>query len=1253
MRSFDATSVGLGSSCLIEASAGTGKTHAITTLVLRLLLEQDRDLEEILVVTFTEAATAELRARIRQRLRAAHDAFASAGVDPGDVEIATLVERSSDRERARARLALALGRIDDAPIHTIHGFCQRALTEHAFDSGVRLDAELITDVDAIRDEVVLDFWTASLSDASAGTVRALQQAKVTATGQSALVDKVTEAPYLRLKPEQVVEPRAPDEGAFAQLHAHAAALWDRARILELLRSPSLKRTHYPPGSVASWCDEVASFLRANPPSPLFAPRRLDKLTPAALVDGCKKGGEVPRHPFFGACDALQTEIRGFERWRDDLATWFRHRLVSHVRSELPRRKDALGVMAFGDLLLRLEASLVGPAGQRLASALRGRWTVALVDEFQDTDPLQYAIFRRVWGQGALFVIGDPKQAIYAFRGADVFAYLRAAGEVDAERRFTMDVNWRSDPALLRAVEAVFGRASAPFLLPSISFAAVRPRDGAADVLDAPAAIGSAPLQLLFVRRDRGKSMSKTVTERVPALVAAEVATLLDSDARLQGRAVEPGDVAVLTRTNAQAFAVQRELAALQVPSAVLGDLSVFDDSRPEARELQLLLSAALDPGDSAALRAALSTDTIGLTAEALLPGGEGDERLDHWTEQFRRFGDLWERRGFVRMFRAVLETAHVRARLLALSDGERRLTNLLHLGELLHTAERNEHLGPAGLLNWLARERGGSVAAARGEATQIRLESDERVVKITTVHRSKGLEYPIVFCPFLWDGKLLFDSELATPVLHDSGADDALVLALDPSADDVERARWEKLAESVRLLYVALTRARHRCVVVWGRFAPSFATSALAYLLHSQAAAGSGQGGAAPGGGQRIDTATLAGELKKRSDDEILADLENLAQASDGSVELRIVEPTRDAVPWVQDAATPPALSYRSVSTPVRPWWRTASFTELSRHAADAPPPGAGEGRDRDERTDPMVSPTLPLVDDSSPILLTEFPRGPKAGNFFHELLEHLDFGAAEPEMRLLVSAKLTDYGYPRSLADLVCGALGEVLHTPLGRSPKRPLRLCDIARAERLDELEFQLPVAAAAAARSVPRGTQLALLFPDDGTVDQALVPIGPLTAAKLSAIFSDHPSPVLAPDYAGRVAELGFLPLQGFLKGYIDMVFRHGGRWFLADYKTNHLGDRLLDYAPGRLPTAMARGHYYLQYHLYAVALHRFLGRRLSGYRYREHFGGVYYLFLKGMTPATAGRTGVFFERPPEARIEALSELLAQPLSGWRPR
>jgi exodeoxyribonuclease V beta subunit len=1190
-KKLEPFAVPLVGTVLVEASAGTGKTHAITTLFLRLVIEQGVPVQEILVVTFTEAATAELRDRIRGRLRAALELL-SGGTSASDPElVAFAAKHAAERSLHRSRATTALRDLDLAAISTIHAFCMRMLREHAFESGARLDLSLLTDPAPLIRDVADDYWASSMYGLDSAMYRLAETGLDLPKARkivSALARRPSDLPVLPARaPADVAALRAAADAAFRAAHA----CWDAAAIPALLLRAGLNGNKYRADQIPGWCAQVAGYLADEAPA-YVAPRCLAKLTVTSLAGGTNAGRATPAHPFFRAAEALVEALRTL--YDGFVVQGLLRGAVDHVRRELPRRKEALRVQSFDDLLSALDAALRGPRARALKARIAGRFRAALIDEFQDTDPVQYRIFDSLFRDGVLLLVGDPKQSIYAFRGADVFSYM--AGVDAAAARYTLGENRRSDPSLVEAVNTIFARAKEPFFFDKIGFHPV-----VAHAKEDRLALGrgGAALELLFVEREEGQ---KTIAkDDLPGMVAREISRFLASGAKVEGRAVVAGDIAVLTRSNRQARLVQAELRQLKIPTALSGDESVFESE--EAAEVELLLRAVLEPTRAGAVRAALATAVAGLSADELV-GLESDEAAwDGRCEAFRSWSTHWSEHGFIHAYRRMLTELGAEARLLALVDGERRMTNLLHLGELLHGAASRERLAPSALVRWLGLMRADQQLTKElgSEASEVRLESDAHAVKLLTIHKSKGLEYPIVYCPSLWEQRLPAVADVAI-AFHDPARDLALTIDVNPGKDcaSLTAAIHECRAEDQRLLYVALTRAKHRCVIVWGR-TPGGKTCSLAYTLHQPPT---------PSPTTSLAEAVSA-RFKELTDAELMSDLAALVAASGGTIAVRRFE-DGPAARYVDAAPRTGELQARRFERArVDTWFRVGSFSALA-SGRRAPSTPEKEGKDRDEADEASPDAAGAALPPAEPVILHAFPRGTKAGTMLHALLEDHDFTSPDhAALRALASDKLAASGYPsEAWSDVLAAGVRAMLDTPLDDAG---LALSRVPRARRIDELEFVFPVARQ---RKV-------------------------LTAAALAGAFAAHASPAVPASYAARVRGLGFLPLEGFLKGYIDLVFEHEGRFYVVDYKSNHLGDAPTDYALPKLVEAMMEHDYFLQYHLYALAVHRWLEQRKRGYDYDAHFGGVLYLFARGMSPGHAPGTGVFRDRPSRALIGALSE------------
>ena len=1172
---LDVEKAPLRGTTLIEANAGTGKTWTITALYTRLLLEAERTVEQILVVTFTEAATAELRDRVRSRL-AETRAAVERGTADGDPLVAGLLQRAPDRTRVLLQLESALRNFDQAPIYTIHGFCRRVLADRAFESAMPFATDLVPDPSEFLREIVDDFWRGMVHGASPLFARFLAERQPGPESLRDALERHVGKPYVELRGPTVASGVDGLERAYATACARAREIWLESRDQirkQLVESGVLSGSKYRSDRVLQWLEQMHACLAPSSPGVVLFDR-FGRFTPAELLEGTRKGQRTPKHPFYDACARLQEAHSALMPAYEARLAQLKKDLLTYCNAELRVRKRARQLQSYDDLLLDLRDALAGERGDELVRVLRERYSAALIDEFQDTDPVQYAIFDRIYhGSGLpVFFVGDPKQSIYSFRGADIFAYLDARRA--AQVAHTLETNWRSAPPLVEAVNRVFSRATMPFVFDEIAFPPSQPARGDRGefIVSGEAA---APLELWFAESDDGKPITKSAANSAAAeTTAAEIARLMNLGERDQARIAEVtpagkrerplqgGDIAVLVPTHRQGGLVREALSRCGVPSVQRGSESVFESC--EAEELERVLLAIAEPSREPLTCGALATEMMGVSGEQLFALRSDESGWERLVETFREAHREWHEHGFIRMLRGFFKRHDVICRLLAYTDGERRVTNLLHLAERLHCQSATHGVG--GLIAWLAAKRQSPGSADEEEL--LRLESDENLVKILTVHVAKGLEFPLVFCPFLWDGGLR--SAKDDPVaFHDTRKDCAAVLDFGSESVDPARAQAmrEERAEDVRLAYVALTRAKYRCWMVWGHIRDAD-TSALAWLLHP--------------GQQKLDAGTMRKEL------------DALVAGAAGTIRVRDLETPAPVTftPAARDASRLAARTFDRLLIDTR---RVTSFTGL---AHDRPI----EAPDYDA-SDRPAEPDLPVSGRD----IFAFPRGAHAGKCLHAIFEHLDFAnRTRAHVEHVVKHDLAAHGFDTQWTRAVADMAQAVLATPLDEGGT--LRLENVTRSRRLDELEFYYPIHELS-----DRGVRDVLLqwgFPEE---------------------------------IRQRIGTLTFSTTQGYMRGFIDLVFEHDGRYYLADYKSNWLGAKVEAYGEPQLVKAMAREAYYLQYLVYCVALHRYLGSRVSGYRYDTHFGGVRYLFIRGMRPEHGPRYGVYSDCPSEALIRALDDYL----------
>ncbi|HEU5267272.1 MAG TPA: UvrD-helicase domain-containing protein [Jatrophihabitans sp.] len=885
----------------------------------------------------------------------------------------------------------------------------------------------------------------------------------------------------------------------------------------------------------------------------------------------------------------------------------RLRFAQAVRAEVERRKRMRRILGFDDLLTRLQATLADPqTGPAATTRLRSRYRVVLVDEFQDTDPVQWDILRLAFhGAATLVLVGDPKQAIYAFRGADVQAYL-AAAEL-AERRATLAENWRSDPDLLRGLDALFrGAALGDPRIVVAPLSAAHP----GRLLES----ADPPVRIRLVRQgNRGAMGVDTARQLVTRDVVREVVTLLGRGPLLRprdgapARPVRPGDLAVIVRTGAQLDLVHQELVAAGVPSVQRTTSSVFRTSA--GADWIVLLEALEQPHRSGRLRRLAISPFVGWDA-AGLEHHDVDRlglRLRHWLR-------VYTERGVAALFETLSRDEQLLARLLGQRDGERRLTDLRHVGEALHAATMAGQLGLTAALEWLrhrVEEAGEDSSVERSR----RLDSDAAAVQVVTVHASKGLEFPIVYVPFGWD-RHVFDPEI--PLFHEESGRRVRNVGGKTSPGftaDQRRHNSEEFGEDLRLLYVALTRAQAQVTAWWAPSNKNTRCAPLHRLLFTESPAVE-----IP---QRVPVPNDGVALTRAA-----------ARALDGCLSAVAVSEAEE-LSWQRPPAPTVKLTAAALGRPVDTSWRRTSYTALTAGAHDAAPV-IGSEPELEEKDDEPATPAPPATDAAASEIVSPMdalPGGTAFGTLVHAVLERADPAADDlaAELSEHAAAQLARLGPAKLDVDVLVTALLPVLHTPLG--PIAAGRaLADIPAADRLTEVEFELPLCGG----DRPSGTAR----------------LGDLAALLRAELPSDDPLAA----YGRLLADpaLGDAELKGYLTGSIDAVMRVDGRYVVIDYKTNRLGvpDAPLtawDYRTAAMTEAMLHAHYPLQALLYDVALHRFLRWRLADYDPRRHLGGVLYLFLRGMCGPDVVLTdgtvpGVFGWRPPPSLVVAASEVLA---------
>ncbi len=1219
----------LHGSRLIEASAGTGKTYTIAALYVRLILQHglladaafNRHLlpPEILVVTFTDAATQELRDRIRAKLVEAAQVFRGEQDTP-DALLESLREDYPAQQwpSCAQRLDQAAQWMDEAAVSTIHSWCQRMLREHAFDSGSLFTQTLETDHSELLALVVKDYWRQQCYPLQGSNVLwTLEHWQQPAVLQRKIYPLLSAQTDLPSSPSQTLA-QLLDAGITAQQQTLAQlkenwSQWsqelrdilDQAVAAKAVNGRVIQARFYTP-----WLDKLKAWAEDSEQTQLEIGTGFTRLTPEGLHAAWKDTSAVPEHQALQAMRDLPEQLNQLTHALDEQALWHAADWIKH-RFNLEKQQRA--EMGFDDMLTRLDQALQGPSGERLAAVIRQQFPIAMIDEFQDTDPLQYRIFDTIYRiaensrETGLFLIGDPKQAIYSFRGADIHTYLSARRATNG-RHYNLDTNFRSTESMVAAVNQLFVQAEErPEGQGAFLF-----REGVSNELPFLPVLakgrqeqwwvaGSAQPALTLWRLETEEPVaSSQYIEEMAASSATEIARLLNLAAEAQAgfknsegqlQPLQPNDIAVLVRNMAEAQAIRKQLALRHVRSVYLSDKdSVF--ASQEAQDVMAWLHACLHPDNERALKSALACSTFALSLSELERINQDELLWEKRVLQFRGYLERWHKQGVLPMLRTIMHDFELPQRLVQRPDGERALTNVLHLSELLQQAAR-ELDGEFAVLRYLQTACAGQAEGAQEQI--LRLESDESLVRVVTIHKSKGLEYPLVFLPFICafraqEGKQPFSIQ----------TDGQRRLMLHADKDSLALAEQERLGEDLRLLYVALTRARHAC---WLGMADLKKGQGKTSVLHRSAI------GYLLNAGQPLPNSLALEQW-----------LAPLALASEQSAASNLlshvaVMPASDnEIVHDQSGAFNP--KWRIAQRRTREHWWIASYSAL-RLTAQAPSPEL-QSMQRGEDLAPQSALAQNISDDelynadvpdSAGFNLEAaqgihgFPRGAKPGTFLHSLLEWAaDEGFAavlkNPEQaQQFIQARCEAYGFEQH-AELLWPWLSEYIQQPFVLA-EQPMALTELRHYQA--EMEFWFA------------SHQTNTVY-----IDQLV----------REFILPGAERPYLQPER-----------LNGMFKGFIDLVLEHQGRYYVVDYKSNWLGEGDADYSQAAMDNCVLTHRYDLQYSLYILALHRLLKLRISDYDYDTHMGGALYMFLRGANNETQG---LHHARPDRAMIERLDAL-----------
>ncbi len=1151
MKQFESTKTEIDKGLvLLEASAGTGKTFTLAILVVRLVVEKNLPLRKILAVTFTNAATAELKKRVGEFLR---EALGYCDWSPEPDESRPLREyipriiSEYGRGDVEKRLRLAVESIDEMAIYTIHSFCQRALTEYAFEAGTVFDREMVQDETPIFKEIQYNFWRKQIL-----TLSEPEYLTVVATISTPEVLHYRISTLLQFSDTELV-------GAVDEKPDIVSA---QKKIEELVVSIYSK-----------WCgasSNLIPLLRKGNDEEVFDKRsfKLDKILCSlenystenlqTYIDifttlsnpKCKKGATAPEHDYFDylkeVCPDLLLLQNELIQKGQQLIAWVETQYIRTLKTKLAQLKLQRNQCSFNDII---SDTVQAVHNRQFTAALRNRFGCALVDEFQDTDAGQFTIFNTIFGDGFyFFMIGDPKQAIYQFRGGDVYAYLKARDKVPQSQRYTLNKNYRSEKNLIGVLNDTFlnGGDSDQFITRGIHYEKVESGSAERPLRCRKAAIP--PLELWYMeetvhKSSSGNKLSKQMAARLMfTKTCSEIAQILQKENEWQLPAksgneyvsVTAADIGILVSSHNDASTLKMMLNKHNIPAVTIKQGSLWRSA--EAAALEQLLELLLQPSNTQLLKTVLYTEPFAWSLHTI------EESIEtEWLRRFFAYHQMWLSKGISVALRTLFTSEKIFARLRTVGD-YRAITNYRQLFELVQSIETSTGKSPLRLLNTLRQ----TIADHQESEQEERLENDESAVNIVTIHSSKGLEYPIVFVPTPWDLTYALVSNKSNKRIIHPFTNDLDGKRFYLCDDDVARnqAIRERYEEYQRLFYVALTRASYRLYCSYVPVADDPDNPAQRFLAPF--------------------TETTA--EKKRNSSISIIKIDN--------------EKTDETV--IPDQLTVSGSAETFDFQTIPPGKESKSYSSLVVHG----------------RSEAILQEGIP-----EPGTIHSFIKGSRTGNAWHRIFEMLDYPEFQKGEALkdTVLRAMEEFGFTdsdnsfRSVEKMVSDVLTVELN-----AQNDTIQLCSVTDKCRSTEFSFSL----------LSKGVQ----------------------CSQIRKIVAEG---------EGFSVSINDSDFQGYLTGFIDLVFAHNGRYYVADWKSNWLGCTTDDYSPRRVEEAMKEKEYHLQYILYITALSQFLKHRPGTFfDYDTHIGGAFYLFLRGIE---AGKeTGIYYHKPRKRTISQLLKL-----------
>jgi len=1192
----------LSEKTLIEASAGTGKTYTLSHFYIHLLLEKKLAVQNILVLTFTEAATQDLIVKIREKIQNSLRILLNQdkNIDLTLSDYLHFLTKVQQKEDLIVLLRNALLEFNQAAIHTIHGFCYKALSENIFVSGKTTMAELLADETSFFTEILHDFYRIALLDMDPLFLQYLQAdgfLKKRNALPLALFKTISTFPHISITPQN---PEL-DELRYQQIVNRTKALYMDIRDLlgnstqkseamqEVMDNQILHKTITKPEAVASRFSSCSDFFLYDHPFFMHC-EGIDYLTPSSFRSHIKKGGndnQIPHHKLFQQMEFFiesQSQLRELIQKKDLHFQW---QLIDFFHKRFQAEKEKNNIFLYSDLLHDLKNGLQ-QQNTIFRDSLRSTYKAALIDEHQDTDGEQYAIISSIFDNkhDPVLFVGDPKQAIYHFRGADIYTYIHTANAIADNRYLTLTRNWRSQENLVSAILRLFERNVNPFFMTEIHLPEVH-----SAVIEKKFQIVAKnfswnSLHFYFMElSDRGTITKEKMTDLVSKHIALQIEILLDNGKIIQIHdqleiSINASDIAILVRTKSQGEKVQQALHDKGIPSLLFVEESVLQSN--EFRYMAYLFDAVLHPWNKQKIATVLITP-IFQKDSAYIEAFYQDQNHSIQDLFYTLFETLYSHE-FMSMFIYLMhwreKDSSIRSKILSLKNGNQVYTNLMHLADFIHREKLQKKRDLESLFHWYLKSAADVNSVLTNE--ELQLTSDDPHIKIMTIHKSKGLEFPIVFAPFLWD-----QSIRKQPEHHFFFYDENNELKIDLNGKDSSNYKKKELhdfSESIRLAYVALTRAKFQCFVHWGKVKEAH-TSPLFYFMHG------------PQISPNHDSSYLnnAKEIYKNlSSDDMLQILQTFYENNSELISYSQISENLINNSISPDKATKPTVvlldkpNQKFDQNEIASSWQQSSFSSLILGAKE------------DDATEKIQ----PIFKNQS------LPSGKNFGNMIHSIFEQIPFPAPPNDVIKLLCDKATiENSFSVEISNQIFEMILAVIRHPLPGLSEFALQTLTESQITR--EMPFTL--------------------FVSNGFLD-----------SWLDFMANNNQKDIIKNYfYSLKKKNIGFE--KGYLKGFVDFIFQHDNKFYIIDWKSNVLGNHYEDYNQIQMTIAMAHHHYYLQLYLYTAALHQFLSLNLKNFSYSQHFGGIYYIFTRGVHPLEESESGFYFYRPQELEITGLIETL----------